>query len=232
MEAATAVEKAIELEGVGRDYGERPALRDVSVSLDRGKTLVLLGANGAGKSTLLRVLAGLLSAQAGRVRVLGSELPREAWRIRARLGYLGHAPLLYRELTARENLDYHAQMYRVAAGRVGEVLERVGMTARADEPVATLSRGLVQRLDACRAVLHEPELLLLDEPGSGLDPAAAEALDPLIGRASGRTRVVTGNDPSAAVEQADSVLGLRAGRVALSAAAGDVQASEIEALYR
>src|SRR5687767_3195933 len=125
MEAPAASEKAIELEGVGRDYGERPALREVSISLPAGSTLAVLGPNGAGKSTLLRVLAGLLAPHAGNVRVLGRQFPRETWQVRGRIGYLGEAPLLYRELSARENLGYYAGLHRVQERRVGELLERV-----------------------------------------------------------------------------------------------------------
>src|SRR6478672_6244294 len=118
---------AIELEGLERRYGERIALSGVSLSLPRGATLAVLGANGAGKSTLLRVLATLLRPHDGRVRVLGLELPGEAWQVRARIGYLGHEPLLYRDLSARENLLLHARLHRVPEERVAEVLEAVGL---------------------------------------------------------------------------------------------------------
>ena len=125
---------AIELKGLERRFGERTALAGVSVSVDEGQTLVVLGANGAGKSTLLRVLAGLLRPHGGQATVLGAELPAERWKLPARLGYLGHEPLLYRELTGRENLRYHADLHGVGGERVGELLEAVGMERRADEP--------------------------------------------------------------------------------------------------
>jgi heme exporter protein B len=179
------MEPAIELDGLERRYGERLALAGVTVSVPRGATLAVLGANGAGKTTLLRVLAGLLRPHAGKARVLGAELPRERWKVPARVGYLGHEPLLYRELSGRENLAYHAALHGVDLGRVEEVLGAVGMERRADEPVRDLSRGMVQRLAVARTVLHEPELLLLDEPRAGLDPAAAERLEPLIGTYQG-----------------------------------------------
>ena len=223
---------AIELDGLGRSYGERPALRDVSLRLGEGETLVVLGPNGAGKSTLLRVLATLLRPHAGSVRVLGLELPREGWAVRGRIGLLGHEPLLYRDLTGRENLRYHSRLHDVSAERVEALLDQVKLAGRADEPVRLLSRGMVQRLAVCRAVLHEPDLLLLDEPLANLDPAAAELVEPLIGRASGATRIVTSHDPSGARAQADRVLGLRGGRVAAEGSAGAVQPSELEALYR
>jgi heme exporter protein A len=199
---------AIELDGLERRYGQRVALSGVSLTLPRGATLAVLGANGAGKSTLLRVLATLLRPHGGSVRVLGDPLPGEAWRVRARIGYLGHEPLLYRDLTARENLTLHARLHRVDEARVGELLDAVGLARRADDPVYTYSRGMTQRCAVARAVLHDPELVLLDEPRANLDPAAAQIVEPLL---AGRTRVLTSHDPRDA-ESADAVLGLRDGR--------------------
>ena len=157
---------ALELDGLERRYGERVALSGVTVRLAAGETLVVLGSNGAGKTTLLRVLATLLRPHAGVVRVLGHELPGEAWKVRGGIGYLGHDPLLYRDLTGRENLRYHAELHGLgrrgapdvgfasprrvnptssARERVEERLAVVGMTRRADEPVRDLSKGMVQR---------------------------------------------------------------------------------------
>jgi heme exporter protein A len=233
---------ALEVEGLTRHYGEREALGDVSLSLAAGQTLVVFGPNGAGKTTLLRVLATLLRPHAGNVRVLGSSLPEEAWAVRGRVGMLGHEPLLYRELTARENLRFHARLHGVGEERVQELLDAVAMGARANEPLRTLSRGMVQRVAVARAVLHDPELLLLDEPHSNLDPAAIELVAPLIGAstetaaelppARRRTRVICSHDPGGDIAQADVVLGLRAGRQALLRAAGDVDVGEIQELYR
>jgi heme exporter protein A len=203
---------AIELDGLERRYGERVALAGVSVRVEAGQTLAVLGGNGAGKTTLLRVLAGLLRPHGGRARVLGAELPGERWQLPGQVGYLGHEPLLYRDLTARENLRYHARLHRVAEPRVAAVLGEVGMERRADDPVRELSRGMVQRVAAARAVLHEPPLLLLDEPRANLDPAAAELLEPLIGRGSGRTRVLVSHDVKGALGESDIVLRLKRGR--------------------
>ncbi|HEY4810234.1 MAG TPA: heme ABC exporter ATP-binding protein CcmA [Solirubrobacteraceae bacterium] len=225
-------EPALELDGLARHYGEREALSGVSLSLAAGQTLVVFGPNGAGKTTLLRVLATLLRPHAGEVRVLGSSLPDEAWAVRGRVGLLGHEPLLYRELTARENLRFHARLYGIGDERVDELLESVTMSTRAGEPLRTLSRGMVQRVAVARAVLHDPELLLLDEPHSNLDPAAIELVAPLIGAASERTRVICSHNPSGDLAEADVVLGLRAGRPALVRAATDVDAGEITELYR
>ena len=223
---------ALQVERLARHYGEREALSDVSLSLQKGQTLVVFGPNGAGKSTLLRVLATLLRPHAGTVRVLGSSLPEQAWAVRGRIGLLGHEPLLYRELSARENLRYHARLHGVGDGRVQELLEAVAVSDRADEPLRTLSRGMVQRVAIARAVLHDPELLLLDEPHANLDPAGVEQVGPLIGAASGLTRVICSHDPAGGLAEAHLVLGLRAGRPALLRAAADLDSAEIAGLYR
>jgi ABC-type multidrug transport system ATPase subunit len=222
---------AIELERLERRYGERLALAGVEVRVDEAQTLVVLGANGAGKTTLLRVLAALLRPHGGGARVLGAELPREAWKVHGKVGYLGHEPLLYRELTGRENLRYHARLHAVRNGRVDEVLAAVGMDRRADEPLRDLSRGMVQRLAVARAVLHDPPLLLLDEPRAHLDPAAAELLEPLIGRGSGRTRVVVTHDVEGGLAEADLALGLKAGKQSFAARASEVDPSRARELY-
>jgi heme exporter protein A len=223
---------AIALRGLTRRFGERTVLRDLTIELAEGATLAVLGRNGAGKSTLLRVLASLLRPHAGEVSVLGAHLPKQAFAVRGRLGYLGHEPLLYRDLSGRENLRYHARLHRVPLTRVEELLDVVGMRSRADDPVRTLSQGMVQRLAVCRATLHNPRLLLLDEPRANLDPGAGDLLDSLIGRAVGATRVLTSHDPAAALAEADLVLGLRDGRCAFLAAASQIDAGELEALYR
>jgi heme exporter protein A len=219
----------IDLDGLRRRYGERVALEGITVRVEEGATLAVLGPNGAGKSTLLRVLAGLLRPHGGSATVAGASLPDERWRLHPRVGYLGHEPLLYRELSGRENLGYHARLHGVDPGRVEEVLAAVGMEGRADEPLRDLSRGMVQRLAVARAVLHDPPLLLLDEPRSHLDPGVGEALEPLIGRASGRTRVLASHDVDGALEEADLALGLRGGRQAF---AGRATPQEARELYR
>jgi heme exporter protein A len=230
--AAADTAPAVSLRGLARAYGERVALTGVSLELPRGATLAVLGANGAGKTTLLRVLATLLRPHAGDVAVLGRALPRDGWAVRGRVGLLAHEPLLYRDLTARENLRFHAALHAVAPARAEALLEIVGMVRRADEPVRTLSRGMAQRVAICRALLHEPELLLLDEPLANLDPGAATAVGPLIGRESGATRVLISPDVEQGLAEADVVLGLRAGRQALLAPAGDVSPADLRELYR
>jgi heme exporter protein A len=222
----------IELRGLARRFGERTVLRELSLTLPAGATLVVLGRNGAGKSTLLRILATLLRPHGGEVSILGEPLPRRAFAARAQLGYLGHDPLLYRDLSGRENLTYHARLHRVAANRVDELLDAVDMRTRADDPVRTLSQGMVQRLAICRAVLHEPQLLLLDEPRANLDPGAGELVEPLIGRSAGATRVITSHDPVAALTEADLVLGLDQGRAAFLTEPSRIGDPELGALYR
>ena len=222
---------AIELEDLGRAYGERTALAGVTLTLEPGRTLAVFGANGAGKTTLLRILATLLRPHAGTARVLGCDLPADGWAVRGRLGLLAHDPLLYRELSPRENLRFHARLHGVAETRVEALLDQVGLRARADEPVRTLSRGMAQRVAICRVALHEPELLLLDEPLANLDPGAAEAVEPLIGRSAGLARVVISHDVAHGLDEADVVLGLRAGRPEIVAPRAEVAEADVRALY-
>jgi len=217
------------LEGVGRRYGEREALAGVSLTLERGQTLGVFGPNGAGKTTLLRVLATLLRPHGGSAQVLGAKLPDEAWRVRGRVGYLAHEPLLYRDLSVRDNLRFHARLHKLPLARVDELLEAVGLMTRARDPLRELSRGMVQRAAVARALLSDPPLLLLDEPRANLDPAAAQALEPLIGRASGKTRVVVSHDVEGTLAECDVALGLRGGRQAF--AAGGVKPAQVRELY-
>jgi heme exporter protein A len=216
MEAAAP---AIRVAGLRRDYGDRPALDGVGFELAAGESLVVLGPNGAGKTTLLRVLATLLRPSGGEVSVLGCSLPDEAWKLRGRIGYLGHEPLLYRDLSGRENLRFQARLHGIERGaaesRIEELLRAVGMERRADERIAELSAGMRQRLSICRCVLHEPQLLLLDEPDSNLDAEGRELARELIGPAAGRTRVVVTHDPDRFLPEADRVLRLGIGETAV-----------------
>ncbi|MGI8844959.1 MAG: ABC transporter ATP-binding protein [Thermoleophilaceae bacterium] len=221
---------AIALQDVERRYGERIALQGVTVTVTEGQTLAVLGANGAGKTTLLRILATLLRPHAGTAHVLGSPLPQESWKVRGRVGYLGHDPLLYRELSGRQNLAYHARLHGVPLEVVDAQLGAVGMFRRADSPVRELSRGMVQRLAAARATLHDPALLLLDEARAGLDPAAAEKLEPLLGRASGRTRVLITHDVDGGLAEADVALGLRAASQVFAVATAEIDGAEARRL--
>jgi heme exporter protein A len=208
-------EPALSLAGVRRDYGERTVLDGIGLELSRGETLLVLGPNGAGKTTLLRILATLLRPSGGELRALGCSLPAEAWKLRGRIGFLGHEPLLYRDLSGRENLRFHARLHGLAGeageARIGGLLAAVGMERRAEQRVAELSAGMRQRLAICRCLLHEPELLLLDEPDSNLDAEGRELARALIGPGEGRTRVIVSHDPERFEAEADQVLRLEAG---------------------
>jgi heme exporter protein A len=204
---------AIELRGLRRDFGDRTALGGISARLEPGESLAVLGPNGSGKSTLLRILAGLLRPSGGEASVLGCALPNETHRLRGRVGYLGHAPLLYRDLSPRENLALAAALHRLdpaaSESRIERLLESVEMSARGGDRVAELSAGMKQRIDICRAVLHEPELLLLDEPDAHLDAGARLLVEPLIGPGNGPSRVVVSHDRETATSGADVLLELR-----------------------
>jgi heme exporter protein A len=203
---------AIAVVGLRRDYGDRPVIEDLSFQLAAGETLVVLGPNGAGKTTLLRVLSTLLRPSGGEVNVLGCALPKEAWKLRGRIGYLGHEPLLYRDLSGRENLRFHARLHGMprerAEARIEQLLAAAGMDRRGDDRVADFSAGMRQRIAVCRAVLHEPQLLLLDEPDSNLDAEGREAARELVGPGAGHTRVIVTHDPERFLPEADRVLRL------------------------
>lgn len=171
---------AISAEKLLLAHGRVPVVRDLSVELPAGARVALLGANGSGKSTLLAALAALSAPRGGTLRVLGHALPDERWEVRGRVGLLAHHPLLYRELTIRENLHYHAALLGLPAARAEELLQRTELGARAGQPVGALSRGLTQRAAVARALLADPPLLLLDEPLANLDPAAAAIVGELL----------------------------------------------------
>jgi heme exporter protein A len=231
--ASAHLEEAVVLDGVTRRYGERPALRAVSLRVRAGSTIAVFGPNGAGKTTLLRMLATLLVPHEGRLTVLGHALPRDAHLVRPRVGLLAHDPLLYRDLSARENLGFYARLYDVEQpdARIAHLLETTGMTARADDPIHTLSRGMQQRIGICRAVLHRPDLLLLDEPRAHLDPEAAAMVEPLIGPRSAATRVLVTHDIEHGLAEADHVLGLREGEKVIDARAAELQPRQVRSLY-
>ncbi len=226
---------AVAVRGLWREFGDRAVLRDVNVEVGAEGTLAVLGPNGSGKTTLLRILATLLCPGAGEVSVLGCGLPGEAWKARGRIGYLGHRPLLYRDLTCVENLRFHARLHGLgeAADRIAELLDAVRMSRWADQVVGRLSAGMVQRIEVCRAVLHRPELLLLDEPGSHLDPEAAALVEPLVDREQGRARVIVTHDVESALAEGDRVLALRAGGgVTYEGPASGLSAGDARAIYR
>jgi heme exporter protein A len=205
-------DRVLSLRELRRDYNERPVLSDVSLDLAVGETLSVVGPNGAGKSTLLRILATLLRPTAGSVELFGAALPGAAWKVRGRIGYLGHEPLLYRELSVRENLEFNARLQGVnePGARIDELLEQAGIAARANERVRNLSAGLLQRAAICRTLVHDPPVLLLDEPRSHLDLGAASIVDELLGPAPDRTRVIVSHEIESAIAASSQVLALRA----------------------
>lgn len=203
MGAAEGSPPLVVAEGVWRSFGRKVVLRDVSLDVGPGEVVLLLGPNGAGKSTLLRVLAGLLRPSRGRVERRG------------RVGMVAHHSMLYDALTAEENLRFFARLRGVEAGRVGEVLARVGLEARARDRVGSFSRGMVQRLAIGCALLGDPRILLLDEPLSGLDEASAANLSELLqeSRELGRAVVVASHQFAGLVEVVTSVAYLGGGRL-------------------
>jgi heme exporter protein A len=179
----------ISARGLGRRFGSKRVLRDLDLEVPAGELLLVTGPNGSGKSTLLALIAGLLAPTEGEIEV---DLPR------GRLGYLAHEALVYKELTALENLDLYGRLYHVPERRetIGALLERFGLWEARHQRVGSFSRGMQQRLALCRVLLHGPELLLLDEPYSGLDASARTLVDDVLAEAAGsRTLVVASHEP-------------------------------------
>lgn len=223
--------------GVSRRYGWRWALRGVDISLAKGNRIALLGANGSGKSTLLRVLAGLLRPSEGEVVLDGNSVSTED---RARIGLLSHDALLYPSLTLRENLDFFGKLYALdpvrVAERVSRFTEGLGIAERLDDQVQVLSQGLRQRAALTRAMLHDPEFFLLDEPFAGLDPVAAAGVEAIIcGLSAGagfddsapRSLLLTEHDIPRALRLADEIVVLSGGKISLRSAACDTSAAQI-----
>ncbi len=179
-------------------FGAKKVLRGMDFHAPEGEFVALLGPNGAGKSTFLRILASLSRPTAGEVRVAGYKLPGQAAAVRARLGVVTHQPLLYGDLTAEENLRFYGRMYGIGDlnTRTDEVLELIGLAPRRRDLVRTFSRGMQQRLAIGRAILHDPDVMLFDEPHTGLDQDACDMLDNVLREvaARGRTVVMTSHD--------------------------------------
>ncbi|HEX7599744.1 MAG TPA: heme ABC exporter ATP-binding protein CcmA [Polyangia bacterium] len=182
----------IEVRKLVKRFGAKPVLRGLDFTVEEGEFVALVGPNGAGKTTFLRVLSSLARPSLGRVSIAGFQLPSQAAEVRRSLGVVSHLPLLYGDLTAEENLRFYGKMYTVPAlrQRIQQVLELVGLSARRSDLVRTFSRGMQQRLAIGRAVLHDPVVLLFDEPYTGLDQEACDMLDKVLREVAGRGRTV------------------------------------------
>ena len=226
----------IEVRRLVKTFGLKPVLRGLDFRADPGEFVALLGPNGAGKTTMLRILATLSRPTLGEVRVAGYTLPGQASAVRRLLGVVSHQPLLYGDLTAEENLRFYARMYGLSdgAGRARQALESVGLTARGRDLVRQFSRGMQQRLAIGRALLHDPQVMLLDEPYTGLDQDASAMLDELLRHvaAGGRTVVMTSHDLPRAADLATRIDVLSRGVIAASVPQTQITSAGLIDLYR
>ncbi len=217
-------------------FGLKAVLRGVDFEVQPGEFVALLGPNGAGKTTFLRILASLSRPSLGDVNIAGYKLPDQAAQVRARLGVVSHLPLLYGDLTAEENLRFYARMYNIPniELRITEVLEMVGLETRRRDLVRTYSRGMQQRLAIGRAVLHDPDVMLFDEPYTGLDQDASAMLDDVLKTvaAQGRTVVMTSHDLIRAEDLATRFDILSRGVIAASGTRQQLQKSNLLAFYK
>jgi heme exporter protein A len=217
-------------------FGLKTVLRGVDFDVQPGEFVALLGPNGAGKTTFLRILASLSRPSMGEVQVAGFRLPNEAAAVRARLGVVSHLPLLYGDLSAEENLRFYGRMYGISnlEPRITEVLEMVGLDTRRRDLVRTFSRGMQQRLAIGRAVLHDPDVMLFDEPYTGLDQDASSMLDEVLQTvaAKGRTVVMTSHDLARAEDLATRFDILSRGVIAATATHKQLKKSNLLTFYK
>lgn len=226
---------AIEVHKVTKAFGHHVALRGVDLTVMEGEFLTLFGPNGAGKTTLIRIAASLARPTAGTVRIQGNDLSKAATSLRRNIGLISHNPLLYGDLTPDENLRFFARMYDLPAGdgRIDSVLEQVGLAARRRDPVRTFSRGMVQRLTIARAILHDPAIMLLDEPYTGLDLQAADMLRLVLQdlAASNRTVVLTTHNLEQGLEMCDRAAILNRGKVVWEGVRAGIDLSSLKDTY-
>ena len=231
-----APQAMIEVRKLVKRFGLRTILRGLNFQVETGEFVALLGPNGAGKTTFLRILASLSRPAMGEVRIAGYHLPQQAAAVRRILGVVSHLPLLYGDLTAEENLRFYGKMYGVADlnQRIAEVLEMVGLASRRRDLVRTFSRGMQQRLAIGRAVLHDPEVMLFDEPHTGLDQDACAMLDNVLREvaALGRTVVMTSHDLARTAELASRFDVLSRGEIVASARSSELHPDQLLAFYR
>jgi heme exporter protein A len=238
MQTATP---AIRVRGLTKAFGHQVALRGVNLDVAEGEFLTLFGPNGAGKTTLMRIVASLMRPTAGTVYVRGEDLSKAATAVRRHLGLISHSPLLYGDLTPDENLRFFARMYDLSdagrefvAHRIDTVLAQVGLSARRRDPVRTFSRGMVQRLTIARAILHDPDIMLLDEPYTGLDLQAADMLRAVLQElaASNRTVILTTHNLEQGLEMCDRAAILNRGKVAWEGERAELDLAGIKEIYR
>jgi len=226
----------IEVRKLVKRFGSKTVLRGLDFSVQPGEFVALLGPNGSGKTTFLRVLSSLSRLSLGDVRIAGYDLPQQAAAVRARLGVVSHLPLLYGDLTAEENLRFYGRMYGLPGlgERITEVLGMVGLELRRRDLVRTLSRGMQQRLAIARAVLHDPEVILFDEPYTGLDQDASAMLDNVLRTvaAQGRTVVMTSHDLARAESLATRFDILSRGIIAASADRKQLSRTNLLSFYK
>jgi len=227
---------AIRVRKLTKAFGHHAALRGVDLELAEGEFLTLFGPNGAGKTTLIRILASLARPSSGAVHICGQDLGKEATAVRRQIGLISHNPLLYGDLTADENLHFFARMYDLpdAAARINAVLEQVGLVSRRRDPVRTYSRGMVQRLTIARAVLHDPAIMLLDEPYTGLDLQAADMLRGVLQKlaASNRTVILTTHNLEQGLEMCSRAAVLNRGRIGWQGRRDEVDLDDMKEIYR
>lgn len=235
MKLPAAAEAVIRIEGLSKSYGHFKALERIDLQVDGGDCILLLGANGAGKSTLLRLVSGLSRPSAGRIFVEGMDLKELPAEVRRRIGFLSHAPQLYGELSARENLRFFGRLFDVQdlESRVDEVLDLVELRHRANDLVRNFSRGMQQRVSIAKAFLHRPSLILLDEPHSGLDPYAAGVLNHLFEQfhAEGRTLVIATHNLDQPLPFANRLAILRRGCLAHQESIQGISSQELHRLF-
>jgi heme exporter protein A len=235
MAEPTTTQLALEVRDLSRTFGIRKALDKVSFELPQGAFLSIFGPNGAGKTTMLKVLSTLTGASKGTAKVMGLDVVQDAVELRNRIGFISHNPLLYPDLTAEENLEFFADLYCIdnAKDRIHELLTAVELDHRRLDPVRTFSRGMVQRLSIARSLLHEPDVIFLDEPYSGLDPHAMDILDSLIAQVRDQhTFVMISHDLTKGLELCSHALILAKGKVVLFAEKGDIDPDVFSATYR
>lgn len=237
MTDAAQAASLIEINGLVKAYDLLPVLRKLDLRVGRGEFVALLGPNGSGKSTLLRLISGLSRPTGGLITIGGWSLPKEAYAVRAQIGMVSHKPLLYENLSARENLQFFARLYNLPAAsteaRINEMLQQVGLARRAHDLVRTFSRGMQQRLSIARALLHNPDVLLMDEPYTGLDQDASAILDHLLRQAhsQGRTILMSTHELGRAATLASRVVILSRGVIGYDSPTRDLDALRLAAIY-